>query len=168
MCKGRKHVCVRTSACRVQKWVSDPLELGSEAAVAAVGAGLDLGSPARAAHAVDAEPSLQTSYFSVLKKYTSHLENLYIHKTVTKHITQYLLTLTSVFITHLPKGRYQHHELLLQCVSRLQHFPQWKPFYIHTRGIVWDFHIISKNSTAELSPEVLIFLKQGLTLQSSG
>lgn len=68
VCEGRKHVRVRTSACRVQKWVSDPLELGSEAAVAAVGAGLDLGPPLRAAHALDAEPSLQTCYFSSLEK----------------------------------------------------------------------------------------------------
>lgn len=63
MCEGRKDVRVRTSACRVQKWVSDPLELGSEAAVAAVGAGLDLGPPLRAAHALDAEPIFRPATF---------------------------------------------------------------------------------------------------------
>lgn len=33
VCEGRKHVHVSTSACTVQKWASDPVELESEAAV---------------------------------------------------------------------------------------------------------------------------------------
>lgn len=69
--EGRKHVYVSTSACTVEKWVSDPLELESEAAVnclSGVGAGVELRSPARAAQTLDTEPSLQTFYFSFFKK----------------------------------------------------------------------------------------------------